>query len=193
MESSIANEEFFDICDVNGKPTGVIKSRRKVHRDGDIHRTAHVWIVRVTNNSYDVLLQKRSSNKDSHPGCYDISSAGHIPAGYDYLESAVRELEEELGIIANTKDLKEIGLHYGEINEIFWGEEFHDKRVSKVYIYDKDIDINRLKLQKEEVEEVIWLNYYDALKGIEEGTLNHCIKISEFKMLGEFINSIPEK
>lgn len=30
--------------------------------------------------------------KDGFPGFYDTSSAGHIPAGEDYLESAVREL-----------------------------------------------------------------------------------------------------
>ena len=50
--------------------------------------------------SYDLLLQKRSENKDAFPGCYDISSAGHLPAGQDYLSSALRELEEELGIKA---------------------------------------------------------------------------------------------
>jgi isopentenyldiphosphate isomerase len=27
-----------------------------------------------------VLLQKRSPDKDSYPGCLDISCAGHIPA-----------------------------------------------------------------------------------------------------------------
>ena len=53
---------------------------------------------REDRRSADVLLQKRSENKDSFPGSYDISSAGHIPSGVDFLESALRELEEELGI-----------------------------------------------------------------------------------------------
>ena len=45
-------------------------------------------------------MQKRSLRKNSFPGCYDVSSAGHIKAGDDYLESALRELSEELGIVA---------------------------------------------------------------------------------------------
>lgn len=38
--------EWLDIVDENGEPTGVVKERSEVHRDGDLHRTAHVWIVR---------------------------------------------------------------------------------------------------------------------------------------------------
>mgnify|MGYP002709524200 FL=1 len=86
--------EFLDIRDKNGNPTGEVKERSLVHADGDIHGTSHVWIVRKNEKgSYDLLLQKRSENKDAFPGCYDISSAGHLPAGQDYLSSALRELE----------------------------------------------------------------------------------------------------
>ena len=84
-------EEYFDIRDSAGNPTGEVKARSLVHRDGDIHGTSHVWLVRKNKKSgYDVLLQKRSDDKDSFPGCYDISSAGHLPAGADYRESAVQ-------------------------------------------------------------------------------------------------------
>ena len=84
-------KEYFDIRDSAGNPTGEVKARSLVHRDGDIHGTSHVWLVRKNKKSgYDVLLQKRSDNKDSFPGCYDISSAGHLPAGADYRESAVQ-------------------------------------------------------------------------------------------------------
>ena len=98
--------EFLDIRDKNGNPTGEVKERSLVHADGDIHGTSHVWIVRKNEKgSYDLLLQKRSENKDAFPGCYDISSAGHLPAGQDYLSSALRELEEELGIKAKPEQL----------------------------------------------------------------------------------------
>ena len=99
--------EMFDIVDENGEPTGTVKERTKVHEDGDLHRTSHVWIVRDNNKGgLDVLLQKRSESKDSNPGCYDISSAGHIPAGCGYLDSALRELKEELGIDASSEELE---------------------------------------------------------------------------------------
>lgn len=38
--------ELFDIVDENGEPTGITKERSKVHADGDLHRTSHVWIAR---------------------------------------------------------------------------------------------------------------------------------------------------
>ena len=93
-------EEYLDIVDGEGEPTGRTKARSLVHRDGDLHRTSHVWIARRKGGRLQLLLQKRSRNKDSHPGCYDISSAGHIPAGSDFEDSALRELKEELGVDA---------------------------------------------------------------------------------------------
>ena len=80
--------EYFDICDERGVPTGETVERSVAHRDGILHRTAHVWIVRMHEGRCQVLLQKRSAEKDSYPGMYDTSSAGHIPAGKEPRESA---------------------------------------------------------------------------------------------------------
>lgn len=90
--------EYFDIVDMNGVPTGKTVERKTAHRKGIMHRTSHVWLIRMKDSRPQILLQKRCAIKDSFPGCYDISSAGHIPAGCDFKESAVRELKEELGI-----------------------------------------------------------------------------------------------
>ena len=92
--------ELFDVVDGQGRPTGATVSREQAHREGVRHRTAHVWILRKKDGKTQILLQKRSENKDSHPGCYDISSAGHIPAGQEFVPSALRELKEELGVEA---------------------------------------------------------------------------------------------
>ena len=50
-------------------------------------------------------MQKRAMSKDSFPGKYDTSSAGHIQAGDEPLASGLRELAEELGIHAKPEDL----------------------------------------------------------------------------------------
>lgn len=84
--------EYFDICNEAGQPTGEIVARSEAHRLGIRHRTAHVWVAREHNGQVEVLLQKRSMHKDSFPGQWDTSSAGHIPAGCEPLESALREL-----------------------------------------------------------------------------------------------------
>ena len=38
--------EYLDIRTADGKKTGQIKAREKVHEDGDLHGTSHVWIAR---------------------------------------------------------------------------------------------------------------------------------------------------
>ena len=86
--------ERFDIVDEHGIPTGETVDRETAHAQGIRHRTSHVWIARKRDDRVELLLQQRSFDKDSHPGCYDISSAGHIPAGVDFVPSALRELEE---------------------------------------------------------------------------------------------------
>ncbi len=60
--------EYFDIVDEDGKPTGAVVSRETAHEEGIPHRTSHVWIVRENEKGYDILMQKRSLNKDSFPG-----------------------------------------------------------------------------------------------------------------------------
>ena len=96
--------ELFDIIDENGNPTGKIVERCIAHAEGIPHRTAHIWIIRRRNEKTEILLQKRSRNKDSFPGKFDTSSAGHIQAGDEPMESALRELEEELGIHAESAE-----------------------------------------------------------------------------------------
>ena len=97
--------EILDVVDENGLPTGETAPRDLAHARGIPHRTAHVWLLRLRENTVEVLLQKRAARKESWPGCYDISSAGHIPAGSDFIPSALRELREELGVTAEPEAL----------------------------------------------------------------------------------------
>ena len=180
--------ELFDILNPDGSKTGIVRERGVAHREGSLHAAAHIWVVRKKEKGgYDVLLQKRSAVKDSNAGCYDISSAGHVAAGDEYLTSAVRELQEELGLRAEPKDLQFIGIHHGGFEDVFYGMPFKDDELSAVYVYSEPVDIGGLRLQEEEVEEVIWMDYGDCRRGILDGTLNNCIYIEEFEMVGKYL------
>lgn len=176
--------ELFDLVNEDGTPTGHVKERSMVHRNGDLHRTVHMWAIRKRQDGgVDVLLQKRSQNKDAYPGCYDISSAGHMNAGDDFETSAVRELAEELGIHASREELRFIGFHEGYMEDVFWGYPFKDWEISAVYLYEKEIDTDALVLQKSEVEEVVFMDYDLVLDGIERGFLKTCIYPEEFRLI----------
>ena len=179
--------ELFDILDKEGRATGKVRERSFVHEDGDLHGTAHVWIMREKEDKrFDVLLQKRSSHKDTHPECYDISAAGHVVTGDDYLETAYRELEEELGICAGEGELEYIGICRSYTEGMIGNKKWMDNEISKIYIYCGEIEIDHLKLQEEEVEDVRWIDYEECLKAIKEKKIDHCIQLEEFLMLKEW-------
>lgn len=54
------------------------------------------------------MLQRRSASKKSDPNCWDISGAGHIRAGENIIDGAIRELKEELGVEVKDRDLQYI-------------------------------------------------------------------------------------
>ena len=180
--------ELLDLLDENGEPSGQVRERTLVHLNGDWHRTSHVWVVRRRRDGgHDLLLQKRSRGKDSFGGCYDISSAGHIPAGQDYLESALRELKEELGIAAEPEDLRLVGVHDGRYEGEFHGRIFKNHEKSHVFAYEKPVEIEKLKLQKEEVESVKWMRIEDVLAAVKAHDPGYCLFEDEIEMLSEVL------
>ncbi len=182
-------DEYLDIVDENGEPTGRIVRRTIAHRDGIRHRTAQVWIVRQSAKGYDILLQKRSEEKESDPGMYDTSSAGHIPAGSEPLESALRELSEELGIEANAEELHYAGIFKLRFEKEYNGKLYRDNQVTTVFVYEKPVDINDLTLQESEVSEVRWFDLEEVWKEIHESRERFCVPTEGLKLLRDFLNA----
>lgn len=175
--------EILDVVDENGNPTGETVERKKAHREGIRHRTAHVWLLRRRQDGVEILLQRRSDNKDSFPGCYDISSAGHIPAGTDYIPSALRELEEELGVVTEAASLRYCGQRFIHYEEVFYGERFVDNQVSNIYILWMDREAEEFTLQKEEVSEVRWFGLEECMELVKYNRIPHCIMAEELEMV----------
>lgn len=174
--------EIFDIVDENGTPTGETIERNEAHRKGICHRTAHIWVARKEGDNYQLLLQKRAADKDSFPGCYDTSCAGHIHAGDEPVASALRELSEELGIVADEADLKFAGRFHIAYEKEFYGEMFLDNEVAFVYVYTKSVEIEKLTLQKEEVESVKWFDM-DYIQSVLNPRDNRfCVPTEGFKL-----------
>lgn len=175
--------EILDIVDEDGNPTGKTVDREIAHQQGILHRTSHVWLLRQKENQIQILLQKRSHQKDSYPGCYDISSAGHIPTGSDFSTSAIRELKEELGYDAKEEELIDCGVRHFEFQDIFHGKLFHDHQVSRIYVLWVDQESDDFVLQTEEVSEVKWFDFDDCFDKIKNNLIPHCIYIEELEMV----------
>ena len=101
-------------------------------------------------------MQLRSKIKDSHPGQWDISAAGHVDSGETPLKGALREIWEEIGIKPSSNELKLIEVR--KISkyqpEIGW----QNNEFSYIYLYQFDEDVTKLKIQEEEVEKMKFMS-----------------------------------
>lgn len=88
-------DEYLEIVNEKGEIIGSAQ-RSEIHGNPSLmHKVVHILVF---NRKGDLLLQKRSKNKDVAPGKWDTSVGGHVEAGEDLLGSCKREMLEELGI-----------------------------------------------------------------------------------------------
>ena len=73
---------------------------KKFHRAVDIL---------VFNTKDQLLMQKRSMKKDVSPGYWTISVSGHVTYPQSYLETAVKETGEEIGLTLQPENFIEKG------------------------------------------------------------------------------------
>lgn len=130
--------ELFDVVHADGSPTGEVKARAEVHRDGDWHRAVHVWVAGIDQTSGGpspfLLVQRRSLEKDTWPGRFDATVGGHIRAGEDIAES-LRESEEEIGITVELADLRSLGTRIA-VSESEAG--IRDREIQSVFLHRDD-------------------------------------------------------
>ncbi|HUD11254.1 MAG TPA: NUDIX domain-containing protein [Candidatus Saccharimonadia bacterium] len=79
-------------------------------RTGLYHRITQVVIQ---NKRGEVLLQLRGPVVHEAPGTWDLGAGGHVDPGYDYLDAALNEAREEVGLA--DLSLTELGKHLSEI------------------------------------------------------------------------------
>lgn len=169
--------EYIDIFDENNNPIGEVKEKQQAHEEGDFHRTAHIWII---NDKKELLLQKRSATKKTHPNCWDISGAGHIRVGESVIDGAIRELKEELGVEAKDKDLQYIATIKSTKNP-------KNMEFGYVYLLRCNKKIEDYIFEDDEVSEVKYVYFEDLEKMVADKVEGLLIHEEEYNKLFEFI------
>jgi isopentenyldiphosphate isomerase len=131
-------EEIFPVID----DTGVIiasATRAECHSGSKIlHPVVHLHLF---NKAGEILLQKRSSNKDIQAGKWDTSVGGHVDYGESIEEALLREVKEELGITSFTPE--------------FTGSYIFESEIEKEMIYAyKTIYEGAIYFNPDEIDEV---------------------------------------
>lgn len=159
--------ELFDIVRADGSPTGQIKPRAMVHRDGDWHRAVHVWVAGHDEAGEPFLMfQQRSLAKDTFPGRLDATVGGHYRAG-EGLEQALREIEEEIGIVPEPGALRLLGTRVA-VNEAEPGTI--DRELQDVFLLVDDRPLRAFRPHPAEVAALIRFRLNDLLPVLAAGS-----------------------
>ena len=146
--------EEFDLYDKERGKTGRTLVRGSKVPKGFFRLVIHVCIF---NSEGKMLIQQRQSFKDGWANMWDISAGGSSIAGDTSQSAAEREVKEELGISLSLEGVRPaLTVHFDE--------GFND-----IYTVIRDVDLESLHLQKEEVKDARWATEEEILSMIDNG------------------------
>lgn len=154
--------ELIDVLDENGKYTGRVEERKKVHDNGLWHIHVGVWIM---NKKGELLFQKRSMEKKVNPGKWS-RTGGHVDSGETPLEAIQRETYEEIGVKIPTDKFKLLSIRKEEVYLTNY------KVINRHFIYSYfalvDYKIEDYSMQEEEISDL----KYMTIEEMEEAYKN---------------------
>lgn len=146
--------ELWDIYDKNRIKTGKTMERGGEFNVGDYHLVVHVCIF---NAKGEMLIQQRQPFKHGWPNMWDITVGGSATRGDTSQTAAARELYEEIGY---RLDLSQVRPHLTINFEVGFDD---------YYLIETDVEIDKLKLQYEEVQQVKWASKDVIIKMLDDG------------------------
>ena len=146
--------ELFDLYDRDRIPTGETIERGQKLPPGRYHLVVHICVF---NRAGQMLIQLRSKNKLLWPGLWDVSVGGAAQKGDLSWQAAHRELAEELGIVT-------------DLSQVRPAFTFNFERgFDDIYLIELDLELDKLRLQPEEVTQVGWADAECIHALIEKG------------------------
>ena len=161
--------ELRDLYDINSIKTD------KTYQKGEIIPKGYypmVVMIVIRNSKGMFLMQKRSIAKGGDWGV----TGGHPKAGETPLEGIITEVKEELGLDFSNEKIIE------------FESGCDGKDCYKMYFVNKDIDINKIKIQKEELSEVKWFSLDELKEMVKTGILNEN-QIDCFNKVCNYLNN----
>ena len=133
---------------------------------GLFYYTVHVWIYSF---GQGFLIQQRSRFVKRLPGQWTITS-GTVLHSETSLMAAQREVQEELGIKINAEEL-ELVYQYRK-----------DQHFVDVFYIEKNIELSKLKLQEDEVQNVKFSSNKEIRNMVKKGEFYKYIYLSIFNI-----------
>jgi len=131
-----------------------------------------VVMIAIENSKGEFLMQRRSKNKGGDWGV----TGGHPKSGESPIDGIVTEVKEELGI----------DIEKDEVIEFNSGCDGKD--CYRMYYIKKDINLNDITIQEEELSEVKYFSMQELEDMVERNELNED-QVAFFKKCKEFIEN----
>ena len=147
--------EIIDLYNVDRVPTGKTAKRGNPLEEGTYRMVVHVCIF---NSKGEMLIQKRADDIVRWPSYWDISVGGGARAGDTSRQAAERETAEEIGLSIDFSDRR-------PVITVNFSDGFDD-----FYTIEKDISLEDLNLQTEEVTDAKWATQKEIEDMIDEGS-----------------------
>ena len=143
--------EYWDLYDANREPLGRTIKRGEAFEEGEYYVCCEVW---MQNSEGKLLMTQRHPDKKAG-GLWEFTGGG-VLAGETTKQAAVRELMEELDVLAEESELSLLEVYQ------------HKNYFMDIFVIKRDVDTANLKLQPEEVVDAKWVSHEELLQMIEE-------------------------
>lgn len=176
--------EYLEVVDEENNLTGQIEERDIIHKKGLWHREISVWIM---NQDGEVLLQKRSAKKKQGANNWS-TCAGHVDVGEEPKMTAIREIQEELGIKVQEKDLEYL---FTEKVAVVLTNSYNNV-FSYKYFLKTNTPVEDYKINLDEVSEVKYISLVELEQLMKDRPSNYPFASKDYmpKMLQELKNRV---
>ena len=130
--------DMLDVVDENDQIIGQAP-RRQVHEQGLLHREVHIYGL-TTNR--ELIFSIRGAAQDNR-GLLNAMVGGHVDSGMDYMPTALKEFEEETGLVGREADL--VMLDKIRVHSIRSGTNFINNVMRTIYFYVPAVHLASLR------------------------------------------------
>ena len=147
--------ELWDLYDIDLHKTGETHERSKPVPEDRYHMVVHMVIFSTDGK---MLIQQRTDDKEGWPGLWDVTVGGSAVAGDTSRTAVARELEEELGLIADMEcERPKMTIHF-------------ETGFDDIYTLIWDVDLTSITMQETEVQAVKWATEEEIHRMIDDSS-----------------------
>jgi isopentenyldiphosphate isomerase len=134
------------------------------------YRITGIW---VENPQGQVLIAQRGLEKSINPGLWGPAAAGTVDAGQSYLENAIQEIQEELGLLVTENDLEQV--------DHLPASKAGQRRYMTIYRTVISVPIEDIKFGFPEVNAVKWVDKRSLFDDIKQNPQNYISHAAEWE------------